>query len=246
MEVRPRAQLAGRQPQLVLIVLLTRLVVPPSAWLYQLESSNFSRWRRGHTKCQRCAGRGDRQLPAGTQALGNVAPGWGRSSESPGHHPVGLSVSLDQRFACLCTCRSVSVDVQCDRHTCWSVPFFLQNWLCAGVSPLLPPDPHPLVISLSPTLFWFCLPSCSPSNWKACSQRGFTVLPAVPSTWTLFSQLSTWLGPSFWVRLLRCNLPQGSLLPDINLPSGNSPHHLCSTQISWSPKGKHCFYKLTF
>ena len=31
MEVRPRAQLAGRQPQLVLIVLLTRLVVPPSA-----------------------------------------------------------------------------------------------------------------------------------------------------------------------------------------------------------------------
>ena len=57
-------------------------------------------------------------MPAGTQALGNVALGWGRSSETPGLHPAGLSVSLDQGFACLCTCRSVSVDVQCDRHTC--------------------------------------------------------------------------------------------------------------------------------
>ena len=57
-------------------------------------------------------------MPAGTQALGNVALGWGRSSETPGHHPAGLSVSLDQGFACLCTSRSVSVDVQCDRHTC--------------------------------------------------------------------------------------------------------------------------------
>ena len=62
-------------------------------------------------------------------------PGLGECCPQLGHHPVGFSGSLDQRFAHLCTCRSVSVDVQCDRHTCWIVPFFLQNWLCAGVSP---------------------------------------------------------------------------------------------------------------